>query len=148
MHHNLEVATDPWGVHVERVEIKVDGGCQKITHVSIIIIRTSDSRRTCSEPWQLRQRPLGRQGPRLWLQRASRKAARRSKRQLISSANPQRHFSCGTFRWGAICVIYEHPLNTWWFHHLYIDPELNLGWEEFYHHLPSTHGGLVCVQSR
>ena len=23
MHHNLEVATDPWGVHVERVEIKV-----------------------------------------------------------------------------------------------------------------------------
>ena len=29
MHHNLEVATDPWGVHVERVEIKVDGGVQK-----------------------------------------------------------------------------------------------------------------------
>ena len=25
MHHNLEVATDPWGVHVERVEIKVRG---------------------------------------------------------------------------------------------------------------------------
>ena len=22
MHHSLEVATDPWGVHVERVEIK------------------------------------------------------------------------------------------------------------------------------
>ena len=22
MHHNLEVATDPWGVHVDRVEIK------------------------------------------------------------------------------------------------------------------------------
>ena len=22
MHYNLEVATDPWGVHVERVEIK------------------------------------------------------------------------------------------------------------------------------
>ena len=29
MHHNLEVATDPWGVHVERVEIKVDGGVSK-----------------------------------------------------------------------------------------------------------------------
>ena len=28
MHHNLEVATDPWGVHVERVEIKV-GAVQK-----------------------------------------------------------------------------------------------------------------------
>ena len=29
MHHNLEVATDPWGVHVERVEIKV-GTVQKL----------------------------------------------------------------------------------------------------------------------